>query len=820
VRGRSSARARTLIAGLAGYVLLGGLVSFLGWAADLPRLADWDKDGIAIQPNATIAAMAAGTALLLSTWEFRRAAALPALLVSFIGGTVLLQYLGNLDLGIDTLFMFGRTWGRVGVLAPGRMGPPGATSWTLLGVGLLLATWEHRPAARRIAPVIGEIGLGVSALSLIGYLYGASGLYAVPTVTVIALQTSTFILATSVGLILSVPEYGPVRFFSQSGPAGTLARRVVPFLVGVPILLGLLRVLGERGGLYDSAFGSALRTVCEIVLFLVLLWRTTAVIARQDALRRKVDAALDASRQRVVATLEQITDGFVLLDAEWRLTYVNAEAERLLGTQRAAVLGKPLWDVFPEDVAGDVHRRLQGAAQARLPVEFESYNPVVRRWFANKAYPLADSSLAVYFQDVTARKETEARLAQSRQEVEAAREEALQRERAARADAERAVQLKEDFLATVSHELRTPLTAILGWSHYLQKDISDLEKTRKAAEIIERNAHLQAQLITDLLDMSGILSGKMRLELQPVALSDAIDSAVEAIQPAAAAKQLQVERHFEPLSGKIQGDPGRIQQIVWNLLSNAVKFTPRGGRIDVALTRRDEHLELRISDTGDGIAPELLPHIFDRFRQADASASRKHGGLGIGLALVKQLVELHGGRVYAASDGRGQGATFVVELPVGVREHEVDAQLAEPPPAGATTHILPARLQGLSILVVDDEPDARSIVGRALEENDAVVTVAASCDEALAILGCRRFDLIISDIGMPGRDGYEMIAQARERGIHTAAVALTAYARAQDREKSLSSGFQAHLAKPIRIGELLATVAAVAHRTQAKHSSH
>jgi signal transduction histidine kinase len=392
-----------------------------------------------------------------------------------------------------------------------------------------------------------------------------------------------------------------------------------------------------------------------------------------------------------------------------------------------------------------------------------------------------------------------------RRQAEEERESLLERERLARLDAERAGRIKDEFLATLSHELRTPLHAVIGWSQILKRDLSDPEKVRSAVEIIERNGRLQAQLITDLLDISRILSGNMSLDLQPVELSTVVRTAVESITPAAQSKGLELHLDVEPLSEMVQGDPARLQQVVWNLLTNAVKFTPRGGAIRVALSMAGRQAQIRVSDDGRGIEPEFLPHVFERFRQADASAARAYGGLGLGLAIVKQFVELHGGQVRAESAGPDRGATFTVELPL--RPREIEPGILRPMSTSARRHAPSRALQGLNVLLVDDEPDALAMVRRFLEESGARVGAAASVDAALELAALERFDVVVSDIAMPDRDGFALIEELRARGLQLPAAALTAFARPEDRERALGAGFQCHVSKPIEPADLIAAVA-------------
>jgi signal transduction histidine kinase/ActR/RegA family two-component response regulator len=410
------------------------------------------------------------------------------------------------------------------------------------------------------------------------------------------------------------------------------------------------------------------------------------------------------------------------------------------------------------------------------------------------------------------------------------RDRLLAAERDARAEAERVGRVKDEFLATLSHELRTPLNAILGWSQILAGTAGNGNGNGKGGgdadlaeglRTIERNARAQTQIIDDLLDMSRIINGKVRLDVQRVELAAVIEAALETVRPAAAAKDIGVQKVLDPLAGVVSGDPNRLQQVFWNLLSNAVKFTPRGGRVQVVLERVDSHVEVSVIDTGEGIRPEFLPHAFDRFRQADPSTTRRHGGLGLGLAIVKQLVELHGGTIRAKSAGPGQGATFTVALPL-TAVHPERQQQREPGrhhPAGIDQrphngHAV--TLEGVKVLVVDDEPDARSVIKRLLEDHRATVTTAASAAEALDIVRRDPPNVLVSDIGMPVEDGYTLIRKLRsmERsdGGETPAVALTAYARSEDRVRALQCGFQTHIAKPVEAAELIMAVAALTGR--------
>ena len=385
--------------------------------------------------------------------------------------------------------------------------------------------------------------------------------------------------------------------------------------------------------------------------------------------------------------------------------------------------------------------------------------------------------------------------------------------------AEESSRLKDEFLATVSHELRTPLTAVLGWAHLLRSGQLDEASAAQALETIERNARAQTQLIEDLLDVSRIITGKLRLDVRPVDPASLIESAVEALRPAAAAKDIRIQKVMDTGVVSVAGDPARLQQVVWNLVSNAIKFTPKGGRVQVRLERIDSHVEVVVSDTGAGIAPEFLPHVFDRFRQADQKTTRQHGGLGLGLAIVRHLVELHGGSVEAESPGEGQGATFVVKLPVvSVYKREGPAERVHPAAEDALpAYQCPERLDGLKVLVVDDEPDARELLRAGIGQCGAEVLTAGSAREALETIERERPHLLISDIGMPGEDGYELIRKVRALpagGVgRVPAIALTAYARTEDRLRALRAGYQMHMPKPVELAELVAVMASLIGRS-------
>jgi len=397
---------------------------------------------------------------------------------------------------------------------------------------------------------------------------------------------------------------------------------------------------------------------------------------------------------------------------------------------------------------------------------------------------------------------------EERRRIESEREALLEREQVLRAEAEELSRLKDEFLATMSHELRTPLNAIFGWITLLRTGRLDEPTEERALETIERNARSQKRLIEDLLDVSRIVTGKVTLELSMVDARRVIETAVETMMPAAQAKGIALVPLLDAGVGPLRGDPARLQQVVCNLLSNAIKFTPLGGRVEIVLARRGPEAEISVRDTGQGIKPEFLPYVFDRFRQEDGSISRRHGGLGLGLAIVRHLVELHGGTVSASSDGEGKGATFTLRVPI--RPSASTAQSAESQPIVPSSA---APLGGVHVLLVDDDPSAREVIAQILETLGARVSLAATGSAALTLLFERKPHVMVADLGMPEMDGFALIEQVRaldpNLGGRIPAVAVTAYATMQDRLRALHAGYQNHIAKPVEAEELVAVIASL-----------
>jgi PAS domain S-box-containing protein len=533
-----------------------------------------------------------------------------------------------------------------------------------------------------------------------------------------------------------------------------------------------------------------------------------------DLSAQKRNEEIVASERLANAILEQSAEPIVVCDVEGTVIRASLAARGIAGGR---VLRRRFFEAFPfRTRPGEEHpvvsalrgstttgRELTLTARGRAPLSFLC-----------TAAPLLDDTAAILgcvvaLVDISDRKR-----------IELARGMLLDAERSARASAELAraeaeasSRAKDEFLATVSHELRTPLNAMLGWSQLLTNNSLSDDKLAHALEVIQRNVLAQSRLVEDLLDVSRIISGQMRLEVQPVDAVRVVGAAIESAKPAIGAKHIELDVSLDPNAGQVLGDANRVQQVIWNLLSNATKFTGQGGKIRVQVRRVESSVEIAVSDTGQGMAPEFLPFVFDRFRQADGSFARRHGGLGLGLSIARHLVELHGGTIAVDSAGVGQGSTFVVQLPcVGTRTTPLPMSTGAPsaefrPPS----ELVAPELRGVRVLVVDDDDDSRDLVVSILQKCQAIPLSASSAEQALSLILSERPDVIVSDIGMPGMDGYDLMRAIRalpdERAQRVPAVAVTAYARSEDRRRALAEGFQLHLAKPIEPAAFASAVA-------------
>jgi PAS domain S-box-containing protein len=524
-------------------------------------------------------------------------------------------------------------------------------------------------------------------------------------------------------------------------------------------------------------------------------------------------------RSHLAAIVESSDDAVIGKTLDGTIVSWNAGAERIYGYSAEELVGRPISMLVPPNRPDEVPAILERLKRGEHIDHFETVR--VRKDgkqidVSVSISPVSDATGTIIGASAIARDITE------RKRLEEDRSKLLDWEQRARVQAEAANRAKDEFLATVSHELRTPLNAMLGWARMLRADKLDAATSARALEAIERNAKSQAQLIEDLLDVSRIISGKLRLDVRSVELPLVIEAAIDAVRPAAEAKQIRLQTVLDPRAAPVAGDSDRLQQVVWNLLSNAVKFTPKGGRVQVRLERINSHVEVTVSDTGKGISADFLPYLFDRFRQEDGTPSRKYGGLGLGLAIVRHLSELHGGTVSAESAGEGQGAAFRVSLPLMIVSQPggvlASGLTRVHPTAGQPLPFdCPPVLGNVRVLVVDDEPDACEILSVILEQCGAEVKAVNSAPEALEALQDWRPRVLLADIGMPGEDGYALLRRVRalppEQGGTTPAAALTAFARTEDRVRALSAGFQIHVPKPVEPAELVAVVQNLARQT-------
>jgi PAS domain S-box-containing protein len=534
-------------------------------------------------------------------------------------------------------------------------------------------------------------------------------------------------------------------------------------------------------------------------------------VARDITTRKQAEE----ERQRLAAIVDSSDDAIVGKTLEGIITSWNRGAENMFGYSAAEAVGQHITFIIPPELHAEENNVLASLRRGEKIDHFETVRQTKdgrRLNISLTVSPIRDAAGRIIgaskiARDITARK---------KQEEERAI--LVEREEAARLTAEEANRMKDEFLATVSHELRNPLNSIVGWAGILRSRKLDEQMTTRAVDAIMRAAQAQDQIISDLLDISRITSGRVRLDIRPLNIIDVLENAIDAVRPAADAKQIRLQALLDPSASPLAGDADRLRQVFWNLLSNAVKFTPKSGRVQIVSQRINSHIEIIVSDTGIGIEPDLLPYVFDRFRQGDSGSNRRSTGLGLGLAIVRNLIELHGGTVLAESKGSGQGATFVIRLPILIAAALGDEKERVHP---LVDEIVPWRggpfLKNLKVLVVDDEDGAREVVATILEQAEAEVSKADSAIRALEIMDRWQPDVLVADIGMPDIDGYELIRRVRLRSPETGgtipAAALTAYARTQDRLRVLSAGFQMHIPKPIQSEELIAVVASLAKRS-------
>lgn len=667
------ARAHKVSRAAGGLVMLTGALALAGWIFDVSALKSL-YGNITIKPNAAVSLLAAGLSLWLLTvspaqpWRALMGKA-GALLTAAIGIATFSEHLVGWDLSIDQL-LFSEEAGAAATTSPGRMGPPASVCFGLAGISLSLL---YRQRATLLAQVCAAAIALLALLAITGYAYGATALYGVAQYTGISLKTAIALLALGIGLLASSVDRGIASIVAGRGAGSLLARRMLAPAVVVPLLLGWARVSMEREGYIDSTFGIAAFVLVLIVILIAVVARTAIVVNRIEQQQLAAEATVRERLHELEAMMEVLPIGVFIAKSRdvtditgnsaareflrmpeahgnLSLSAPDGEAPRHFRILRGGV-EVPAEDLPVQRAARD------GTTTRELEFDVEFSDGTVKRELIS-ARPLLDErgrprGAVGAILDITAR-----RAAEQEREI------LLAREREARAEAEAANSAKDDFLATISHELRTPLHAILGWASMLREGTLDDRTRQRALEAIERNSKSQAQLIDDLLDISRVVAGNLRLDVKPVDLAPIIEAAIETVRPAADAKRIRVRTVVDPAARAVNGDAARLQQVVWNLLANAVKFSAENGTVEVQLEAGGADAVISVVDDGEGIDPAFLPFVFDRFRQADSKQTRRHGGVGIGLSIAQSLMELHGGSISAFSDGVGCGARFVVRLPL------------------------------------------------------------------------------------------------------------------------------------------------------------
>ena len=814
---RFIARAKKSSIALSIFTMLIGAFVLTGWLFDFHELTTI-YGAMAVKANTALALMLSGASLWLlnsdhERREFRIAGVIGAAIVSIIGLLTLSEHIFGWNLGIDQI-LFKESARALATTNPGRMGLPASTCFSLAGIALLLL---HNRRAIRLPQIFSIVVSLWALLAIVGYAYNAQALYNIANYTGIALPTAVSLLAVSFGLLCARIDQGVTTMISREGAGALLARRLLFMAITVPFLLGWLRVIGERKGYYDLAFGTAILVLSIVIVFTIVIWQSAARVShaeQRQLVAENVAREKGEGIKRLATLIELSYEPIFIWDLEHGIVEWNKGCEQLYRYNRQEALGhishQLLNTEFPSPLpdylemlrregywSGELrHTTGEGAA-----VLVESRQQMIE----------AQGKLLVLEtnRDITERQRSREELAQL-----------LVREQLARTEAEAASRLKDEFLATISHELRTPLSAVLGWATMLRANKLDAAASARAIETIERNARAQAQLIEDLLDVSRITSGKFKLDVQPIELISVIKAAIDSVRPAADAKSIQLELRLDPAADHIHADANRLQQVIWNLLANAIKFTAQHGHVQLNLDRIDSKAQISVSDTGEGISAEFLPHVFDRFQQADGAITRRHGGLGLGLAIARHLVEMHGGSIEAASEGIGRGAIFTLRVPISLSHRSGSLSLSGTPAISERDGIndeVP-NLNGLRILAIDDEADAREMLSTLLEGCGADVLTAASAKEGFEAIAGWKPDILICDIGMPEEDGYSLIRKVRAleppAGGGIAAIALTGYVRVEERIRALEAGYQMFVPKPVAADELKSIIAELVGRTK------
>ncbi len=771
------ARYRTASLLFASLGALSGFTVLLGWMVGNDLLKGAFIEGITMKANTAVCLLLTGIAILLlwgedrgpvRTWLGR----FLGLVVALVGIATLAEHLVPVNLDIDQI-LFREASGAALTTSPNRMGPPAATCLALLGLSLLL--FDFRTRRGRAPFQLAALGaMLVPAVSVLGYLYQVRQIYGIAELTGIALLTSASLLTLGISVLLARPDAGFMRRLTGTDSGALMTRRLLPWAFILPITISTVRQLGEHAGLYDPEVGRALLSLAFMGILATIIWWTGSIVSRQENVAESERSRI---QERLVQSLEAMDDGFLACDGDWRINYMNRASETVTKMKRAHVLGQVFWEVFPDALGTELDRHCRRAMEERVPVKFESFYPPYQRYFECEVLPTADGGLAIYGRDITEK-------------------------RAAMEMLQEADRRKNRFLATLAHELRNPLAPVRTAVHILKHHANPDPDVARAHAVIERQVEHLTRLIEDLMDVNRISYGKLELRKERVTLAEVIAAAIESSRPAIEGLKhdLVVQLPDPPIP--LDADSIRLAQVFMNLLTNAAKYTPQGGTITLAAEREGSDVVVRVSDTGAGLSMEQLPHLFEMFFQTEDPLKRTQGGLGIGLALVRHLVELHGGTVTAESAGLNRGSEFQVRLPVALN--------AAPPSASVPPSTARASLDGLRILVVDDNKDATHSMAELLELSGAETLKAFDGQEALALIARTEFDVALLDIGLPKISGHDLAREIRKQewGKKAVLVALTGWGQNGDRDLSKDAGFDHHLVKPVSPRTLLQLLAA------------
>jgi signal transduction histidine kinase/CheY-like chemotaxis protein len=820
-----------------------GCAALLGWIFNVPVLKRIHPSLVTMKANTAVCLMLSALSLLLlqnrPVSRTRRVVVqLCAAIVAIIGLITLSEHLFHWDTGLDQL-LFYESKEEAGESFPGRMGVAASLDFFFLGIAIVFLDARSKRWFR-LSNISVLTVVGVTLLVFLYYFYGIEQWEPIGIYFTIALHTVIAFLSLCAATLMARPERGIVATLMGNSPGAVVARRMWPALL-IVIILGWFRTVARTAEWFSPGFASALFVLAILLLLAFLIWWTAASLNRTDRERHLADLALRDSEARLTV-LVQVSDLIRTLHDPCDLSYAVAKTvgahlkvrrclfneididhdleivhrdycegvESVIGEHRISDYSSPTSEAMK---AGQIIINYDAMTDPRTAADYKRVYEVTRerayiaiplmregRWVAS-LWASDDQPRQWNNEEVLLLKMVAERTwtAIEKLKAEAERERLLQSEQEARDAAEKANQLKDEFLATLSHELRNPLNVILGYSELLLRmpEIEQSPRLARMGEALKRNAQSQSQLINDLLDLSRLQRGKITLNQETVSLAAIIDSAVETVRADALAKDIDIRVTVSDQLLLVDGDRLRLQQIAWNLLNNAVKFTPAGGNIEIRLSGEGETAVLMVEDTGQGIDPGFLPHVFEMFRQADSSRIRKHGGMGIGLALVQQLVHLHYGTVSAESEGTGKGSRFTVRLPLTREAHR---RL----PSLTTSPVELGVLADTEFLVVDDSEDTIAMLEQLLKTGGASVTTATNGADALRIAREREFDVILSDISMPEMDGFEFLQRLRtiDGRQHVPVVAITGFGRNIDIERARAAGFYSHLTKPLNLHAL------------------